>query len=179
MDTTTVRIVCAVLVLLAPLILALFLRKKKTTSVLHRPPDGGYASDGFASIDQPRDRHAVMTVSRALFSFRGRLSRRDYWLKGFLVMLPIGIFNNILASGIDTDGARVLAIIIGVGSLWPGLALLVKRLHDHNRSGWFAATLLIPLANIVFLMWITAEVWFLRGTVGPNRFGEDPVLDPA
>jgi len=174
MDTTTVRIVCAVLFFLAALILALFLRKKKKTSVLHRPPDGGSAS-----IDQPRDRDAAMTLSRALFSFRGRLSRRDYWLKGFLVLLPIGIFNNILAYGVDTDGARVLAMIIGVGSLWPGLALLVKRLHDHNRSGWFAATLLIPLANIVFLLWILAETWFLRGTVGPNRFGEDPVLEPA
>jgi uncharacterized membrane protein YhaH (DUF805 family) len=118
-----------------------------------------------------------MTVGQALFSFQGRMSRRDYWLKGFLILLPLGIFNNILAYGVDNDGARALAMIIGVASIWPGLALVVKRLHDRNRSGWFAATLLIPLANIVFMIWILIEVWFLRGTIGTNRFGDDPVQE--
>ncbi|MFA4944982.1 MAG: DUF805 domain-containing protein [Lentisphaeria bacterium] len=116
-----------------------------------------------------------MTIGRALFSFQGRMRRRDYWLKGFLVLLPLGILNNILAYGVDDDGARVVAMVIGIASMWPGFALVVKRLHDRNRSGWFAATLLIPFANIVFGIWILIEVWFLRGTVGPNRFGPDPV----
>jgi uncharacterized membrane protein YhaH (DUF805 family) len=118
-----------------------------------------------------------MTVGQALFSFRGRMRRKDYWLKGFLVLLPVGIFNNILAYGVDNEGAHMLALIIGVVSIWPGLALVVKRLHDHNHSGWFAATMLIPLANIVFSIWILVDVWFLRGTVGPNRFGDDPAQE--
>ncbi len=116
-----------------------------------------------------------MTVGRALFSFEGRMRRSDYWLKGALVMIPIGIFNNILMYGTRDDGAHALAIVIGLASLWPGLALMAKRLHDRNRSAWFIATLLIPVANLVFVIWITIEVWFLRGTVGPNRFGDDPV----
>jgi len=110
-----------------------------------------------------------MTIARALFSFEGRLCRSDYWLKGFLPLLPVGIINNILAYVVATDEARAISIIIGVISLWPALALAVKRLHDRNRSAWF---LLIPIANI----WFMVEVLFLRGTVGPNRFGEDPVV---
>lgn len=120
-----------------------------------------------------------MTVGQALFSFQGRMCRRDYWFKGFLVLLPVGIINNILAYGINNDGARALSMIIGIASIWPGLALIVKRLHDRNRSGWFAATVLIPFLNVVFAIWILIEVWFLRGTVGPNRFGEDPVQEPV
>lgn len=122
---------------------------------------------------------ADMTVKEALFSFEGRMCRRDYWLKGVLVLLPIGILNNILVFGVNNDDTRSLSIIIGILGIWMGLALLVKRLHDRNRSGWFAATLLIPIANIVFAIWILVEVWFLRGTVGPNRFGDDPVQEPS
>jgi len=121
------------------------------------------------------ERTNTMTISRALFSFRGRMCRSDYWLKGFLIMLPIGIFNNILAYGVDDDGARMVAMIIGILSLWPGLALIVKRLHDRDRSGWFVLTLFIPFANIIFAVWMLIEVWFVKGTDGPNRFGEDPV----
>jgi uncharacterized membrane protein YhaH (DUF805 family) len=76
-----------------------------------------------------------MTITRALFSFEGRLCRSDYWLKGFLPMLPLGIFNNILAYGVDADWARVLAFVIALLSLWPALALIVKRLHDRDQSG--------------------------------------------
>ena len=54
----------------------------------------------------------MMTIGRALFTFKGRMSRRDYWLKGFLVFLPIGIINNILAYGVDNDGARALSMVI-------------------------------------------------------------------
>ena len=118
-----------------------------------------------------------MTIPQALFSFEGRMCRGDYWLKGFLVLLPVSIFNNILAYGVDHDGARAIAMVIGIASLWPGLALIVKRLHDRNRSGWFAATLLIPFVNIIFAIWIIVEVWFLRGTIGPNRFGADPLQE--
>lgn len=140
--------------------------------VLHFEQKGLRLHDAaFAPAGEQRE----MTIARALFSFNGRMNRSDYWLKGFLILLPLGILNNVLAFGVATDEARALAIVIGLLSLWPGLALLVKRLHDRNRSGWFAATLLIPLANIVFVIWILVEVWFLRGTIGPNRFGEDPM----
>ncbi len=116
-----------------------------------------------------------MTIAEALFTFTGRMCRRDYWLKGFLVLLPIGILNNILAYGIDDDRTRTLAFIIGILSIWPGLALIVKRLHDRNRTGWLSLTMFIPFAGIIFGIWILIEVWFLKGTDGPNRFGEDPL----
>jgi uncharacterized membrane protein YhaH (DUF805 family) len=105
------------------------------------------------------------------------MCRSDYWLKGFLVLLPIGIVNNILMFGVNNEGARSLAMIIGVLSLWPALALYVKRMHDRNRSGWYLATMLIPIANIYFMFSIPIEAWFLRGTVGANRFGDDPILE--
>ena len=120
-----------------------------------------------------------MSVSEVLFSFKGRISRSESWLKGYLILLPFGILNTILMYGVRSEGARAVATIIGIAASWPGLAIIVKRLHDRNRSGWFAATMLIPVVNIVFICWIWVEVWFLRGTIGPNRFGDDPVQESA
>ena len=131
--------------------------------------------DAETGPNQEYRRARPMTISRALFSFSGRMCRSDYWLKGFLVLLPIGIVNNILAYGVDNDGARMVAMVIGILSIWPGFALIVKRLQDRDRSGWFALTLLIPFVGIIFAIWILIEVWFLKGTDGPNRFGEDPL----
>jgi uncharacterized membrane protein YhaH (DUF805 family) len=115
-----------------------------------------------------------ITVGRALFSFNGRMRRSDYWLKGFLPMLPFSVLGNILAYGVRTSEAMVFAVVIGIFSMWPGLALIVKRLHDRNHSGSYALMMLIPIVGPILIM---VEVVFLRGTVGPNRFGDDPVRD--
>ena len=116
-----------------------------------------------------------MTVLEVIFSFKGRLSRSDYWLKGFLVLLPFGILNNFLAYGVDSEGARALSMILSILSLWPGLAMMLKRWHDRDRSAWWFLTLLIPFLGLIFAIWIVIEVWFLKGTEGPNRFGHDPL----
>lgn len=69
----------------------------------------------------------------------------------------------------------MFAIIIGVISLWPLLALYAKRLHDRDKSALWLLTLLIPVVNLGFMIWIIVETWFLKGTDGTNRFGNDPL----
>jgi len=115
-----------------------------------------------------------MTVGEALFSFKGRMSRSDYWLKGFLPLLPLSILNNVLLYGVNTEESRAIAMILGIIGLWPSMALAIKRLHDRNRSGWFLLIFLIPFVGPI---WFLIEIWFLRGTIGSNRFGEDPVQE--
>ncbi|MFZ7129437.1 DUF805 domain-containing protein [Avibacterium avium] len=52
----------------------------------------------------------------------------------------------------------------------PNLSLLVRRFHDLDLSAWSLLLLLIPIINvIVFILLMT-----LSGTVGPNRYGDDP-----
>jgi uncharacterized membrane protein YhaH (DUF805 family) len=137
----------------------------------------GLAPPGSAPETQPPPAVAPpMTVSSALFSFSGRLGRQDYWLKGFLVLLPIGVINNVLFfSSAERDPVRILCMVVAFLSFWPGAALFTKRWHDRNRSAWWFAGLLIPFAGIAVLAWLLVEVWFLKGTSGPNRFGPDPL----
>lgn len=54
--------------------------------------------------------------------------------------------------------------------LVPSLAVLVRRLHDTNRSGWWFFIALIPIVGpIVLLVWLATE-----GTYGANDYGYDP-----
>src|SRR5208282_3326643 len=114
-----------------------------------------------------------MSVMQALFSFKGRMNRSDYWLKGVIFLSPLSVLMSILLL-VNSAVVQVVAVVLSVLLLWPSLALIVKRLHDRGRSGWFAATLLIPAANVVFGVLIFIWAGFLKGAVGANRFGEDP-----
>jgi uncharacterized membrane protein YhaH (DUF805 family) len=130
-----------------------------------------------------------MPILEVLFSFKGRISRSEYWLKGFLILLPFSILNGILsyvgstvfATDLANSGAAkwnvamILSLLLTVLSLWPGCAILVKRWHDRNRSAWWLPTMLIPIVYIITGIWIFIEVWFVKGTDGPNRFGQDPL----
>jgi uncharacterized membrane protein YhaH (DUF805 family) len=103
------------------------------------------------------------------FSFSGRISRRSFWLGHELPMLGIVflcLFLDVLlhAHGLITEACILLLV-------WPNLATQVKRAHDRGRSGWFILLALVPIVSI----WPAIELGFLRGDVGPNRFGEDPL----
>lgn len=50
------------------------------------------------------------------------------------------------------------------------LAISVRRLHDLDLSGWWVLLGVIPEGRIFLIAWFC-----LRGTVGANRFGDDPL----
>ena len=86
--------------------------------------------------------------------------------------------------------------------LWPWIAVCAKRLQDRNRPGWiiiplalvsFAADALIiagfggpvdgvsiPVGiayglQLLVTIYLVVELGILRGTKGPNRYGDDPI----
>jgi hypothetical protein len=78
------------------------------------------------------------------------------------------------------EQAGEVALVISAITVWPGLAIPVKRWHDRDRSLRWRLTLLIPFLGISFLFWmVIIGVWFLKGTDGANRFGQDPLLPEA
>ncbi|HHB81462.1 MAG TPA: DUF805 domain-containing protein, partial [Aliiroseovarius sp.] len=53
----------------------------------------------------------------------------------------------------------------------PNISVMVRRLHDTDRSGWWYWIVLVPLIGFILLI-----VWFAsKGTTGDNRFGPDPL----
>jgi|APHig6443717497_1056834.scaffolds.fasta_scaffold75949_2 uncharacterized membrane protein YhaH (DUF805 family) len=105
-------------------------------------------------------------------AFRGRASRSEYWyfvLFNLLINLVAGVIDIAISS---QNGFSPAGLIVAIALLLPGLGVLVRRLHDIDRSGWWLLISLIPLLGTILLL-----VWLCRrGTQGDNRFGSDPLV---
>jgi uncharacterized membrane protein YhaH (DUF805 family) len=121
-----------------------------------------------------------MRVRKLLFSFDGRVGRAPYWLVLLAVMLidsvafgAVGGFELFDGDTIAVERkGRFWALLVILPSLWVGLVVTVKRWHDRNKSGRWVLLNLVPVAG---WLWTLVECGFLRGTTGPNRFGQDPL----
>jgi uncharacterized membrane protein YhaH (DUF805 family) len=124
-------------------------------------------------------------------SFDGRINRKPFWLSllalaivEWILMLVLGVaLGTSMMGSIDPnmapDEAAAMAtkgmipiVIVGLLFLYPALAIYAKRWHDRGKSGWWTLIILVPLIGSI---WFLVECGFLRGTEGPNQFGNDPL----
>ena len=121
-----------------------------------------------------------MDWKKFLFSFDGRITRKAYWMY-FVVALILGIVLQVAAigtGGVSMDPRAPPPSIprwfwlVQIPLFWIGLAIMAKRWHDQDKSGWFSLLLLIPLLGVLIVI---IMLGFIGGTPGPNRFGEAPM----
>ncbi len=110
-----------------------------------------------------------MDAKQLYLSFEGRIPRSTCWLKYFLPWAATLVLAVLIDTADGTSGP--LTAIMFLLWIYPGLAMVVKRCHDRDRSGWILLVGLVPVVGI----WVTIELWFLRGTVGQNKYGPDPL----
>ena len=132
-----------------------------------------------------------MTIAQMLFSFEGRLRRRDFWLCTLALMVVHWLLNSVVSAMVFTP-MPVMAMgpggfvtmwsgwwarvgpaysLIWVVLLWPRLAIGVKRCHDRNKTGLWLLLALIPILGWI---WLLIDLGFLDGTPGPNQYGPSP-----
>ncbi len=131
----------------------------------------------------------------------GRIPRQTYWL-GIIVITVVGLPVIAVATymGGGTGGA-----IANLLFLWCGFALSAKRAQDRGKHYLFVAAyfgLLAVLTNLsasqskmmsgmaaqpspllvvvsllflAYVVFLFIELGLRRGTVGPNRYGPDPI----
>lgn len=109
-------------------------------------------------------------------TFEGRASRSEFWqfsLVVWLVVLAAYFFIwPLMHPGpgpVSVWGHAGFVLLFSSFHILPSAAVLVRRLHDLNLSGWWALFGLVPF--IGFLMFVPAA---FAGTKGPNRFGPRP-----
>lgn len=148
------------------------------------------------------------------FSPNGRVSLGQYWQRFLIPYWAISIILayvdiHFLGKGVFVPGQpMILTGLFGLMAFWPSIAVVVKRFHDHNMSGWMiipaglsfwiGAMCLIfalvgsikgaPSGNSILVlfgigamlvsMWLNGLISFFPGKKGPNSFGNDP-RDPT
>lgn len=113
-----------------------------------------------------------LQAMRGFSDFRGRARRAEYWMF-VLVYLGIYLVAGILDAVLGTTqllGAPVPATVVALVHPVPAIAVLVRRLHDTGRSGWWYFIGFVPLVGVVLLIvWLATD-----GEHRPNAWGDDP-----
>jgi uncharacterized membrane protein YhaH (DUF805 family) len=123
---------------------------------------------------------------RRYADFSGRSRRKEYWMYTLFILIVYavcfaligmgGFFSTMFEPGAEPQISAIgwigfgLLGIFALGIIVPTLAVVVRRLHDQDKSGWFILIQFIPyVGGIVMLVFMC-----LDGTKGENRFGPDP-----
>ena len=125
-----------------------------------------------------------MTFSDALRSFwsnyrnfKGRARRSEYWfIQLFLVLtnlaaavIDLALMNGDVDRFVANGGGGIVGLIWILATIVPALAVLVRRLHDTGRSGWWALIGFVPLAGtIVLLVFTLADSQAQQNSYGPS-----------
>jgi uncharacterized membrane protein YhaH (DUF805 family) len=155
-------------------------------------------SDRGLNFQHRSSKGAIMNLKILLVSFDGRINRAKFWLAMLIFVgfgIAVGIVSGILMAISFYVGIAFYAIAAIIG-LIAGVAVGVKRLHDRGKSGlWLVLFYLVPIAlqaialfsgsetigTLLYLIasaisiWMIVELGCLRGTVGPNKYGRDPL----
>jgi uncharacterized membrane protein YhaH (DUF805 family) len=111
-------------------------------------------------------------------NFKGRARRSEYWfIQLFLVFtnLAVAAIDLALMDGdvdrfIANGGGGIVGLIWILATIVPALAVLIRRLHDTSRSGWWALMLLLPFAGAIVLLVFTVE----DSAKDANSYGQSP-----
>jgi len=138
-----------------------------------------------------------------LFDFRGRINRARFWLSLviYVIFFTAAIaIASVTSSSLDT--ILLVALFAYVPMAMSAVAVGIKRLHDRDKSAWwlvlFAAPMVLPFvaaaladavaapeSSLIFTVaqyvgfaitiWAFVELGCLRGTIGANQHGSDPL----
>ena len=110
--------------------------------------------------------------------FKGRSRRSEYWwIQLFLVLtnLAVAAIDLVLMNGdverfIANGGGGIVGLIWILVTIVPALAVLVRRLHDTGKSGWWVLIGFVPLVGGIVLLVFTV----LDSDAGENSHGPSP-----
>ena len=109
-------------------------------------------------------------------TFRGRSRRSEYWwIQLFLVItnLAVAAIDLVLMNGdidrfVANGGGGIVGLVWILVTIVPALAVLVRRLHDTGKSGWWALIGFVPLVGGIVLLVFTV----LDSDAGENKYGD-------
>jgi len=105
--------------------------------------------------------------------FSGRARRKEYWffvLFNMIFAIIAMILDNLFGIAIEGMGYGPIYILYGLTVFLPGLGVLVRRLHDVGKSGWFFFISLIPIIGGIWVLIVLCR----DSMAGENQYGANP-----
>ena len=142
-----------------------------------------------------------MNILHLLFGFSGRINRAKFWLA---VAIYLVVFFGVLTLAMMTTSSMNVIYAIALATYVPlvisGLAVGIKRLHDRDKSAWWLLVFygvpfvlsstsylvfgddddgmlsqILVYGSFAINIWALVELGCLRGTIGANQYGTDPL----
>ncbi len=117
---------------------------------------------------------SVKTCFSKYCSFKGRASRSEYWwwiVFTFVVAIIFGIPSGIQSlHESSASELPVISYVVGALLLLPNLGVLIRRLHDTGRSGWWWLIGFIPFLGSIILIVFCCQA----SQPFPNQYGVVP-----
>jgi uncharacterized membrane protein YhaH (DUF805 family) len=111
--------------------------------------------------------------------FNGRARRKEYWMWTLyytIVLLFAMVLDNVLGLNFELFGQDLgygwLYLTVAITHLIPGLGIVIRRLHDVGKSGWFYLIILIPLIGFIWVL----VLFCTDGVKEDNKWGSNPKL---
>ena len=143
-----------------------------------------------------------MDFGYILTSTQGRIPRSQWWA-GLVVLVIIAVVLGLIIGWVlgPTTVGIIATLILQILLIYPAYCISAKRFQDRNKPGGLALigiglgilqTLarlaglsnpfnptgidwVLNIALIIVGLWYLIELGILRGTIGPNNYGPDPL----
>ena len=115
-------------------------------------------------------------------NFNGRARRKEFWMfQLFLIIITTTciVLDNILGTVVAMDFGPFGLIVLPFGWLYflcgifhflPSLSLVVRRLHDVGKSGWwYLIGLITIIGGVILIVFFCSE-----GDKNENKWGLNP-----
>ena len=115
---------------------------------------------------------AVQSFFNKYATFQGRASRSEFWYAQLFIILTgffLGFIEGLLGISPFSE-ASVLASIFQLSVFIPSIAIIARRLHDINKSGWWYFLVLTIVGVIPVLYWFCK-----KGNDHENDYGTNPL----
>lgn len=125
-----------------------------------------------------------MTVVKKYAVFSGRSRRKEYWWFVLFNVIIVIVLSGLSRIGAGTNSNSVSPIstvfscisgLYGLAVLLPTLGVVVRRLHDIGKSGWWILIGLIPLVGEIWLL----ILMLTDSQPGDNQYGPNPKMVAA
>ena len=120
-----------------------------------------------------------LKVIRNYAGFSGRARRKEYWIFALFNMIIIFGLNFLagIVMGASEDGGMMatsfLGGLYGLAVFLPSLAVIVRRLHDTGKSGWYYLWIFVPLIGLILVFIALVK----DSDPGENKYGPNPKME--